>query len=141
MKTKAQIITEIGQASKTDTKIASMGLRIIVGNEVSFYNSPKEMIEDVRKIDTKNLYDMDVEVSGYMFMTINVKVKYLTSKEMNYPLKLVKIARNKRAINESNYERCDAGNTYKLFSELKRKLDRIMSELSNNEIKIINSLI
>ena len=141
MKTKAQIITEIEQASKTDMKIALYGLRIIIGDEVSFYTTIKEMIEDVKKIDTKNLYKMTVDVSKVMFMMINVRVEYLTSKEVNHPLNLVKIARNKRAINESNYERCDARNTYQSFSELKRKIDRIMCELSNNEIEIINSLI
>lgn len=134
------IISKLEELKRLNMRVASQGLKITIAGETSFVPSLDELIEAVKNVDTTNLYRFNFKSSDFMFLSVAVDVEYLTEREAKYPLKLVRIARNLKALRLSDYERSDVSKTYQFYSELKLKLDKRLEVLRNDEMDIVNLL-
>jgi hypothetical protein len=127
------IVTELQNFGKIEQRVANMGLKIEYGTSREFFKTVAELIEAVEKIQTTNLYDLSIETSSWMFKSVVVNVKYLLEKEINKPLKLVKIARNINAF-DGNFDRSDDNSVYTFWNNLYKKINELVKSLTPQEV-------
>ena len=152
MKTIPQIIKQLQENAH---------LPIIGMNVLGLEKNPTTVTELISYIsELENVYGIEFSLTTSDFITsqyrtpatkkivsqyakgisILLRVDYLSKKEAEHPIVLVKIARNLKALNESNFERSDDHSVFKFWSDLKSKISKAMSNLTESEKSIVAKL-
>ncbi len=113
---------------------------MVIDNEVLLFNTVEDFITELKKINANNIYKITLKTDFYMFKSAVVEVSYLKEEEINKPIKVVKIARNINAFDNS-YVYSDDSSVYDFWNNLKNKIEKLINTLSKKEATILKQLV
>jgi hypothetical protein len=134
------ILQKIDKVKNLNKKIANMGLKISFDNKKPiFFKSIEELENEIKKINTKNVYKIKIEIETERLLQIGVYVQLFKSKEINKPFRVIEIARNINAF-DLNFEKATL-DVYKFWSDLYKRLEIKIRSLSEKEKKQLQKLV